>query len=94
MSDTILQAVLADLRPKLADKMRREMDEMGTGGGGGGSSSKSKSPVEVHRAENYQFAFFFRKTDSRHVVLLKVSRVHPSRHRRIYLSDDIFFFVS
>lgn len=68
MSDAILQAVLADLRPKLADKMRREMDEMGAGG----SSSKTKSPVEVHRAASYQFAFFFRKTDSRHVVLLKV----------------------
>ncbi|KAJ9099930.1 hypothetical protein QFC21_003935 [Naganishia friedmannii] len=73
MNDATLQSVLADLRPKLLAKFHAEDPNL-----------TKKSTVEVHRGgyqkstdatlgtASYQFAFFFRKKDTRHVVLLKV----------------------
>lgn len=60
MNDSTLQSVLSDLRPKLITKFHTE-------------DMSKKSPVEVHRNSEagYQFGFFFRKTEGRHVLLMK-----------------------
>ncbi|KAJ9126424.1 hypothetical protein QFC24_002165 [Naganishia onofrii] len=71
MNDATLQAALADLRPKLLAKFHAEDPNL-----------TKKSTVEVHRGASYQFAFFFRKTDTRHVVLLKRREYVPQATRR------------
>ncbi|KAJ9090664.1 hypothetical protein QFC19_009526 [Naganishia cerealis] len=45
-------------------------------------NTTKKSTVEVHRGATYQFAFFFRKTDTRHVVLLKKREYIPQATSR------------
>ncbi|KAG1783236.1 hypothetical protein EV702DRAFT_959815 [Suillus placidus] len=67
MSDTVLQHVLADLRPLVLPKLQAEKDIHF----GPGASSGRKGAVDVHRGETYQAAFFFQKTEP-HNVIIKV----------------------
>ncbi|GLB33920.1 hypothetical protein LshimejAT787_0108040 [Lyophyllum shimeji] len=66
MSDTVLQQVLADLRPHILPKLKAEASIVP-----GSASSLKKATVDTHRGETYQFCYFFRKTEP-HSVLVKV----------------------
>ncbi|EIN10424.1 hypothetical protein PUNSTDRAFT_65319 [Punctularia strigosozonata HHB-11173 SS5] len=66
MSDRVLQRVLADLQPLLIPKLRAEADVTP----GNANSNGKKGTVDVHRGDDYQFAFFFRQTEP-HSVLIK-----------------------
>ncbi|KAE9397114.1 hypothetical protein BT96DRAFT_957990 [Gymnopus androsaceus JB14] len=66
MTDTVLQHVLEDLRPKVLPKLQAEAD---ANLGPGGPPSAKKATVETHRGENYQFCYFLRKTQPHSVVL-------------------------
>ncbi|KAG1907086.1 uncharacterized protein F5891DRAFT_940374 [Suillus fuscotomentosus] len=65
MSDTVLQHVLADLRPLVLPKLQAEKDIHF----GPGASSGRKGAVDVHRGETYQAAFFFQKTEPHNVII-------------------------
>lgn len=65
MSDTVLQHVLADLRPLVLPKLQAEKDIHF----GSGASSGRKGAVDVHRGETYQAAFFFQKTEPHNVII-------------------------
>lgn len=65
MSDTVLQHVLADLRPLVLPKLQAEKDIHF----GPGASSGKKGAVDVHRGETYQAAFFFQKTEPHNVII-------------------------
>ncbi|KAG2141794.1 uncharacterized protein EDB93DRAFT_1229731 [Suillus bovinus] len=71
MSDTVLQHVLADLRPLVLPKLQAEKDIHF----GPGASSGRKGAVDVHRGETYQAAFFFQKTEP-HNVIIKLTRLY------------------
>ncbi|KAF7965455.1 hypothetical protein HWV62_43487 [Athelia sp. TMB] len=62
MSDRVLQYVLLDLRPLIAEKLIAEAAEGGAGAKKGG--------VDVKRGDTYQFAYFLRKAEP-HSVLIK-----------------------
>jgi len=56
MTEAILGRVLEDLRPNIGAKLRAE--------------TRAKGPVETHRGDSYQFAYWFRKM-APHAVLIK-----------------------
>lgn len=60
MSDTILQHVIADLRPNILPKLATETN--------GGASSKDRT-VDTHRGDTYQFCYFVRNTEPHSVVI-------------------------
>ncbi|KAF7965621.1 hypothetical protein HWV62_42625 [Athelia sp. TMB] len=62
MSDRVLQYVLLDLRPLIAEKLIAEAADGGAGAKKGG--------VDVKRGDTYQFAYFLRKAEP-HSVLIK-----------------------
>ncbi|KAH7887653.1 hypothetical protein F5I97DRAFT_1804618 [Phlebopus sp. FC_14] len=66
MSDTVLQHVLADLRPLVIPKLHAERD---IHFGPGATPGSRKGTVAVHRGESYHFAYFFRKTEPHSVVI-------------------------
>ncbi|KAI0320665.1 hypothetical protein OF83DRAFT_1052715 [Amylostereum chailletii] len=68
MSDSILQHVLEDLRPKIIPKLRAEAGAYH--GSIPAPTTVKKGTVDVHRGETYQFAYFFRHTEP-HSVLVK-----------------------
>ncbi|KAI0307285.1 hypothetical protein B0F90DRAFT_549097 [Multifurca ochricompacta] len=68
MSDRVLHQVVADLRPKIIQKLRAESDaHMGPGLT---PTNVKKGTVDVHRGDTYQFAYFLRETEP-HSVLIK-----------------------
>ncbi|KAH8118321.1 hypothetical protein DFH11DRAFT_1502225 [Phellopilus nigrolimitatus] len=69
MSERTLKSVVSDLRPLIGPKL--EAEKYAHYGPGGPTNAK-KGTVEVHRGENYQFAYFLRKADT-HTVVLKVA---------------------
>ncbi|GAA5949799.1 hypothetical protein JCM3765_007695 [Sporobolomyces pararoseus] len=77
MNVGVLERILIALRERIPLKL--EQEEIGVnnrGGGGGKSSGKQKDKVDVFRGSDYQMAFFFRKTNDKHVVLLKEKHLH------------------
>ena len=69
-SPHILQGVLSALKPRLMPKLRREADSQGAI-----YNMSKKERVDVYTDPEFRLAFFFRKMDDRHAVLLKVSIV-------------------
>ncbi|KAF7433043.1 hypothetical protein PC9H_004989 [Pleurotus ostreatus] len=61
MSDVVLQHVIADLRPRILEKLRMESDNKKSTGG--------KGAVDTHRGDNYQFCYFLRKTEPHSVIM-------------------------
>ncbi|KAL7410364.1 hypothetical protein BDY24DRAFT_444152 [Mrakia frigida] len=78
MTDYILQKVLTDLRTRIGPKLESEYgmsSNVGSSTGAKKSAAAAGSPtIDVHQGDDYQFCFFLRKTDHRHVVLLKHKR--------------------
>ncbi|KAG5725001.1 hypothetical protein E4T56_gene12468 [Termitomyces sp. T112] len=64
MSDVILQHVLADLRPHILPKLKKEVTMTV-----GAPSNTKKSTLDTYRGETYQFCYFFRKTEPHSVVV-------------------------
>ncbi|PWN54375.1 hypothetical protein IE53DRAFT_359271 [Violaceomyces palustris] len=62
----IFQAVLAMLKTRIMPKLKREADPNGPI-----SKMSKKERVDVYPAPEFQVAYFFRKMDQRHAVLLK-----------------------
>ncbi|KAF4601044.1 hypothetical protein EYR38_005693 [Pleurotus pulmonarius] len=74
MSDLVLQHVVADLRPRILEKLRVENDSKKTTGG--------KGTVDTHRGDNYQFCYFLRKTEPHSVVMkTRLFKAAPPRQK-------------
>ncbi|GAA5836229.1 hypothetical protein JCM11251_007401 [Rhodosporidiobolus azoricus] len=63
MNNNVLERMLFALRDRIPLKLQEE--------GAGKRSGKEKSKVDVFRGADYQMAFFFRRANDKHVVLLK-----------------------
>ncbi|GAA5899143.1 uncharacterized protein JCM6883_005121 [Sporobolomyces salmoneus] len=72
MNVGVFERMLVALRERIPRKLEQE-DITGRKGGGGG---KQKDKVDVFRGTDYQMAFFFRRTNDKHVVLLKEKHLH------------------
>ncbi|KAL4266240.1 hypothetical protein AB1N83_002710, partial [Pleurotus pulmonarius] len=74
MSDLVLQHVVADLRPRILEKLRVENDSKKTTSG--------KGTVDTHRGDNYQFCYFLRKTEPHSVVMkTRLFKAAPPRQK-------------
>ncbi|KAN0063303.1 hypothetical protein ACQY0O_004467 [Thecaphora frezii] len=62
----ILNFLLGVLKSRIMPKLRREADKQGTL-----SNMSKKEKVDVYSERDWQMAYFFRKMDDRHAVLLK-----------------------
>jgi len=68
MSERTLQHVLAVLRERLPGKLK---SSSASSKGAGGSSSNTSSSIDVYRGHGFQFAWYLKKLDKRHEILLK-----------------------
>lgn len=59
MSDAIMERVIAALKSRIGPKLRKEAKE-------------GKEKVDVYRGAGWQMAYFYRKSSTRHAVMLKV----------------------
>jgi len=71
MTNATLQKVLTDLQPLILPKLQAEQHT--------GLVNSKKGSVDVHRGEDYQFAFFIRKVDSQSNVLIKTRQFVPAK---------------
>ncbi|EPQ26478.1 uncharacterized protein PFL1_05800 [Pseudozyma flocculosa PF-1] len=62
----ILKMLLAVLKSRIMPKLRREADKQGAI-----ANMSKKEKVDVYSEKDWQVAYFFRKMDDRHAVLLK-----------------------
>ncbi|OCH92933.1 hypothetical protein OBBRIDRAFT_811427 [Obba rivulosa] len=77
MSERVLQHVLADLRPLIPVKLRKEADAHL---GPGGSANAKRGELDVHRGDTYQFGYFLRKGEPHAVVMKVCSHVYASQY--------------
>ncbi|GAA5858284.1 hypothetical protein JCM8547_004634 [Rhodosporidiobolus lusitaniae] len=68
MSNNVLERMLFALKDRIPLKLAQE--------GEGKKSGKEKTQVDVFRGADYQMAFFFRRSNDKHVVLLKDKQLH------------------
>ncbi|GAA6018177.1 hypothetical protein JCM11491_005621 [Sporobolomyces phaffii] len=78
MNVGVFERMLVALKERIPTKLEQEgIVAKGAHKSGGGAAAaaagKPKDKVDVFRGTDYQMAFFFRKTNDRHVVLLKAS---------------------
>ncbi|KAK0551589.1 hypothetical protein OC845_002106 [Tilletia horrida] len=82
--EVVLQKAMAVLRTRIMAKLRRES---GSGGRMGVVSRKER--VDVYASYDFQMAYFFRKMNDRHAVLLKDKHlVFPNSTNALPLSVD------
>ncbi|GAA5923314.1 uncharacterized protein JCM15063_003607 [Sporobolomyces koalae] len=85
MNVGVFERILVALKDRIPIKIQQE--DITNRYHKSGSGPKHKDKVDVFRGTDYQMAFFFRKTNDKHVVLLKEKHLHyvtsdPATHSR------------